>query len=86
MTDTTNYVNIYVSEENDWGLILNIKEMSNMKKIILLGLFAVSIFALSSTKEENQKRKEAAFKKVNNVKTTNTNKNILMERLGYYKK
>lgn len=86
MTDTTNYVNIYVSEENDWGLILNIKEMSNMKKIILLGLFAVSIFALSSTKEENQKRKEAAFKKVNNIKTTNTNKNILMERLGYYKK
>ena len=57
-----------------------------MKKIILLGLFAVSIFALSSTKEGNQKRKEAAFKKVNNVKTTNTNKNILMERLGYYKK
>ena len=53
--------------------------MSNMKKIILLGLFAVSIFALSSTKEENQKRKEAAFKKVNNIKTTNTNKNILME-------
>ena len=47
---------------------------------------AVSIFALSSTKEENQKRKEAAFKKVNNIKTTNTNKNILMERLGYYKK
>ena len=85
MTFETNYVTIY-SKENDWGLILNIKEMSNMKKIILLGLFAVSIFALSSTKEENQKRKEAAFKKVNNIKTTNTNKNILMERLGYYKK
>ena len=60
--------------------------MSIMKKIILLGLFAVSIFALSSTKEENQKRKEAAFKKIVNVKTTNTNKKILMERLGYYKK
>ena len=57
-----------------------------MKKIILLGLFAASIFALSSTKEENQKRKEAALKKIKNVKTTNTNKKILMERLGYYKK
>lgn len=57
-----------------------------MKKIILLGLFAASIFALSSTKEENQKRKEAAFKKISNVKTTNTNKKILMERFGYYKK
>ena len=57
-----------------------------MKKIILLGLFAVSIFALSSTKEENQKRKEAAFNKVSNIKTTSQNKKILMERLGYYKK
>ena len=57
-----------------------------MKKVILLGLFVVSVFALANLKEENQKRKEAAFKKVNNVKTTNTNKNILMERLGYYKK
>lgn len=60
--------------------------MSTMKKIILLGLFMVSVFALANLKEENQKRKEAAFNKVNRLKTTSQNKKILMERLGYYKK
>lgn len=57
-----------------------------MKKIILLGLFVVSVFALANLKEENQKRKEATFNKVNRLKTTSQNKKILMERLGYYKK
>ena len=85
MTFETNYVTIY-SKENDWGLILNIKEMSTMKKVILLGLFVVSVFALANLKEENQKRKEAAFNKVSNIKTTSQNKKILMERLGYYQK
>ena len=51
-----------------------------MKKVILLGLFVVSVFALANLKEKNQKRKEAAFNKINNIKT------ILMERLGYYQK
>ena len=57
-----------------------------MKKVILLGLFVVSVFALANLKEENQKRKEAAFNKINNIKTTSQNKKILMERLGYYQK
>ena len=57
-----------------------------MKKVILLGLFVVSVFAISNLKEKNQKRKEAAFNKINNIKTTSQNKKILMERLGYYQK
>ena len=57
-----------------------------MKKIMLLVLFGVSIFALANLKEKNQKRKEAAFNKINNIKTTSQNKKILMERLGYYQK
>ena len=57
-----------------------------MKKVILLGLFVVSVFALENLKEKNQKRKEAAFDKINNIKTTSQNKKILMERLGYYQK
>ena len=57
-----------------------------MKKVILLGLFVVSVFALGNLKEKNQKRKEAAFNKINNIKTTSQNKKILMERLGYYQK
>ena len=57
-----------------------------MKKIILLVLFGVSIFALANLKEKNPKRKEAAFNKINNIKTTSQNKKILMERLGYYQK
>ena len=54
-----------------------------MKKIILLGLLSCTLFALANTKNE---RKEGAVRRVNNINTTQKNKVILLERLGYYKK
>lgn len=54
-----------------------------MKKMILFGLLSCTLFGLANTRNE---RKEGAFKKVNTINTTQKNKVILLERLGYYKK